>query len=176
MTPRRAYQVAMGDDPARGDPQRAFDVPGVSEQARGLLAQTKLILDSLYVDLVRDESLLSPDFKRGWLQFWAEVWVPFYQAHSAMGVSDLTEATFQQLVQINGQALSFRAQYQALGGHPSVPMPILPPPEQPKPFLSIMSVFSWGLLVVGGLFAVGYAASSLGVGQRSHRAAAEGND
>lgn len=138
--------------------QIGIDMPIASEQMRNSIETTRTVVDGLIRDVNAQQVTLSQQWLSSWNQFVTQVWTPFYMDHYEMSWTDITPATTQQLIQIHGQALAWRASFQQHGGRPTTPLPVMPRPsaaEEPK---KSASGLLWGALVVTGIFAIGYAA------------------
>lgn len=142
-----------------------FDAPFTTTASvfRTELGRVRASVDMLAADVTRQPQLLTAETRRAWDDFLVR-WAGFYNAHrdvGSFGSFFFSMTTYRQIFDYGRQAAAFRDELVRSGGQVTTPVPT-PSPESPnapdEPALSKISPFVWGLLIVGGIVAVGYAA------------------
>lgn len=156
---------------------RSGDAPVLGYYHRQAVERIRSIVDGLALDVNREATRLSPEFKTAFSAWIINVWGPFYREKSRLGWIEALSPPMlmlltQELVRMNGEALAWRATFERMGGRSTVPLPITPlfpegwevpglpgtpgrgsPPGKPMGGLERVM---WGAIVVGGIVAVGY--------------------
>jgi hypothetical protein len=130
------------------------------------LDRVRAVVDMVARDVSTQTERLTAEQRAAWTDFVMR-WGAFYNEHSSSSwTSSFTSGPYELIGSFEREALAWRATIERAGGRVTVPLPPPPPTSSsapPRPLLADVSPFMWGLLAVGGVFAVGYAASSLGI-------------
>jgi hypothetical protein len=133
------------------------------------LRRVKAAVDATALDFDRGAALLSPAFKTGWSQFVMRFDLFRRQNESYFGGPlgthvPFSQATYEEVLDFERELGTWRQTFRRLGGTTSSPDPTpstTTPGYQPEAEKKGIGAFWWGLLIVGGIVAVGYTARGL---------------